>query len=93
MEGDAESVLTATDQACHAAVQALEAHPRRASSPSTASPAAACSATTGSPKRSSASAPPAAAVPVAGFYTYGEIARTRGISGFHNQTLVVLALA
>ena len=31
--------------------------------------------------------------PVAGFYTYGEIARTRGISGFHNQTLVVLALA
>ena len=30
--------------------------------------------------------------PVAGFYTYGEIARTRGISGFHNQTLVVLAL-
>ena len=31
-------------------------------------------------------------VPVAGFYTYGEIARTRGTSGFHNQTLVVLAL-
>ena len=31
--------------------------------------------------------------PVAGFYTSGEIARTRGISGFHNQTLVVLALA
>ncbi len=30
--------------------------------------------------------------PVAGFYTFGEIARTRGISGFHNQTLVVLAL-
>jgi hypothetical protein len=30
--------------------------------------------------------------PVAGFYTYGEIARTRGISGFHNQTLVLLVL-
>jgi hypothetical protein len=30
--------------------------------------------------------------PVAGFYTYGEIARTHGTSGFHNQTLVVLAL-
>jgi hypothetical protein len=30
--------------------------------------------------------------PVAGFYTYGEIARTRGTSGFHNQTLVVLAV-
>ena len=32
-----------------------------------------------------------AGAPVAGFYTYGEIARTRGIGGFHNQTLVVLA--
>ncbi|HEX7189038.1 MAG TPA: FIST N-terminal domain-containing protein [Actinomycetes bacterium] len=30
--------------------------------------------------------------PVAGFYTYGEIARTRGTTGFHNQTLVVLAM-
>jgi hypothetical protein len=34
-----------------------------------------------------------AGAPYAGFYTYGEIARTHGISGFHNQTLVVLALA
>lgn len=34
----------------------------------------------------------AGGAPVAGFYTYGEIARTRGFSGFHNQTLVVLAL-
>jgi hypothetical protein len=31
--------------------------------------------------------------PVIGFYTYGEIARTRGMSGFHNQTLVVLAVS
>ncbi len=31
--------------------------------------------------------------PVAGFYTYGEIARVRGINGFHNQTLVVLAVS
>ncbi len=31
--------------------------------------------------------------PVIGFYTYGEIARTVGSSGFHNQTLVVLALS
>jgi hypothetical protein len=31
--------------------------------------------------------------PYAGFYTYGEIARTRGIDGFHNQTFVVLAFA
>lgn len=32
-------------------------------------------------------------VPTAGFYTYGEFARTRGARGFHNQTLVALALA
>lgn len=31
--------------------------------------------------------------PVAGFYTYGEIARVQGSTGFHNQTLVVLALS
>src|SRR6266545_2349389 len=31
-------------------------------------------------------------VPVAGLYTAGEIARTSGISGFHNQTVVILAV-
>jgi hypothetical protein len=30
---------------------------------------------------------------VAGLYTHGEIARTRGSAGFHQQTLVVLAIA
>jgi hypothetical protein len=30
--------------------------------------------------------------PVAGFYTWGEFARVRGITGYHNQTLVVLAV-
>jgi hypothetical protein len=30
--------------------------------------------------------------PLAGLYTWGEIARLRGINGFHNQTLVVLAV-
>src|SRR5882672_3430121 len=34
-----------------------------------------------------------AGAPVAGFYTYGEIARTRGMRGFHNQTLVVLSIS
>lgn len=32
-------------------------------------------------------------VPVGGFYTYGEIARTQGSRGVHNATLVLLALA
>jgi hypothetical protein len=30
--------------------------------------------------------------PVAGFYTWGEFARLRGINGYHNQTLVMLAV-
>jgi hypothetical protein len=30
--------------------------------------------------------------PLSGFYTWGEIARTRGITGYHNQTLAVLAV-
>ena len=32
-------------------------------------------------------------IPMAGFYTYGEICRTKGAGGFHNQTLVTLAIA
>ena len=32
-------------------------------------------------------------VPLAGFYTYGEFARVDGTRGFHNQTLVVMAVA
>jgi hypothetical protein len=32
-------------------------------------------------------------LPVAGFYTYGEIARLHGAGGFHNQTLAALAMA
>jgi hypothetical protein len=31
-------------------------------------------------------------VPVAGFYTWGEYARVRGINGYYNQTLVMLAV-
>jgi hypothetical protein len=35
-----------------------------------------------------------AAGPVAtfGFYTYGEFARTTGVSGYHNATITALAL-
>ena len=32
------------------------------------------------------------AAPFAGFYTLGEIARTRGVNAVHSQTLVALAL-
>lgn len=35
----------------------------------------------------------AGGAPVAGFYGYGEIARQRGVTGFHNHALAVLAVA
>jgi hypothetical protein len=44
------------------------------------------------PEEISRLAPKASGALVAGFYTYGGIARIRGASGFHNQTLVVLSV-
>ena len=35
---------------------------------------------------------PAAGAPVTGIYTWGEILRTSGVNGYHNQTLAVLAV-
>lgn len=93
MEGDDSSVLAATREACADAVEALDG----------AKPVAMlafdCIARRGvlgdvgigaEVELIGAAADGAA---VAGFYTYGEIARTRGTGGFHNQTLVVLGLS
>jgi hypothetical protein len=93
MEGDAGSVLSATDAAAADSLAALDGH----------SPlgmlAFDCIARRGVLRDDGIQAEIdrlatlAAGAPVAGFYTYGEIARTRGLRGFHNQTLVVLSLA
>jgi len=93
MEGDKDSVLAATDVACAKAVQQLEG----------ADPlgllAFDCIARRdvlggGDAKEEVARiAGHAKGAPLAGFYTYGEIARIHGTGGFHNQTLVVLAFA
>ena len=93
MEGDAQSVLEATGAACGDSLAALggrrplgmfafDCVARRG-----VLGEAGIAAEIG---RLTATAP---GVPVAGFYTYGEIARTRGLRGFHNQTLVVLSVA
>jgi hypothetical protein len=93
MEGDAESVLEATDGACKDALAAL------GDSPPLGVVAFDCIARRGvlgdegiesEIERIAANGD---GMPVAGFYTYGEIARTQGMSGFHNQTLVVLAMS
>jgi hypothetical protein len=92
MEGDDASVLAATDGACADALAPLDGR----------SPigmiAFDCIARRGvlgdgivaEVEQVAASC---GGAPVSGFYTYGEIARTQGVSGFHNQTLVVLALS
>ena len=92
MEGDDASVLAATDTACDQALSALGGHPPLGML------AFDCIARRGvlgdaGIKREVERIAGHANSPVAGFYTYGEIARTHGVNGFHNQTLVVLALA
>jgi hypothetical protein len=92
MEGDDASVLAATDGACAAALESLGGRQPLGMI------AFDCIARRGvlgdgiaaEVARVAANAPGA---PVAGFYSYGEIARTHGVAGFHNQTLVVLALS
>ena len=92
MEGDEESVLTATDDACSAALAPL------GGSDPVGLLAFDCIARRGVledgglARETTRLAASAGGAPVAGFYTYGEIARTSGTSGFHNQTLVVLAV-
>ncbi|HTT87458.1 MAG TPA: FIST N-terminal domain-containing protein, partial [Acidimicrobiales bacterium] len=93
MEGDRDSVLAATDGACADAVGQL------AGSAPVGLLAFDCIARRGVlgdggiQEEVGRIARHAGGAPVAGFYTYGEIARTRGTGGFHNQTLVVLAVA
>ena len=92
MEGDDDSVLEATDAACTDALAAL------GSAEPLGVVAFDCIARRGVlgehgiQQEVDRIAEHARGAPVAGFYTYGEIARTHGMSGFHNQTLVVLAL-
>jgi hypothetical protein len=92
MEGDRDSVLEATNVACEHALSELEGRPPLGLL------AFDCIARKGVLGEGVVAevdriAGFAAGAPVAGFYTYGEIARTHGVNGFHNQTLVVVAFA
>ncbi|HVM02574.1 MAG TPA: FIST N-terminal domain-containing protein [Acidimicrobiales bacterium] len=93
MEGDDESVLAATDQACGEAVGALGGRRPLGLLAFDCIARRGVLGDAGIAREISRISDFAGGAPVAGFYTYGEIARTTGISGFHNQTLVVLALA
>jgi hypothetical protein len=93
MEGDGASVLAATDAACGDAHAALGEHPALGMLAFDCIARRGVLGDAGIREEVARVAATGGGAPVAGFYTYGEIARTRGTSGFHNQTLVVLALA
>lgn len=93
MEGDAESVLAATDVACLDATDALGGRPPIGMIAFDCIARRGVLGEGGISREIDRVTSHSGGAPVAGFYTYGEIARTQGISGFHNQTLVVLALS
>jgi hypothetical protein len=93
MEGNSDSVLQATDAACHDSLLALGGLPPLGMVAFDCIARRGVLGDQGIKAEIDRVAAFANGAPVAGFYTYGEIARTQGMSGFHNQTLVVLAVA
>jgi hypothetical protein len=93
MTGDAESVLAAADGACDDALAALGGRSPVGMLAFDCIARRGVLGDDGIRTEIDRIAACAGGAPVAGFYTYGEIARTKGISGFHNQTLVVLSVA
>lgn len=92
MEGDETSVLEATDAACGDSLGALDGKTPLGVIAFDCIARRGVLGDEGIRTEIDRLAAVTAGVPVAGFYTYGEIARTRGLRGFHNQTLVVLSV-
>jgi hypothetical protein len=93
MEGDKESVETATEQACDAALASLGGEAPLALLAFDCAARRGVLGDSGITGEMARMAEFAGGSPLAGFYSYGEIARTAGVAGFHNQTLVVLAVS
>jgi hypothetical protein len=92
MEGDDASVLAATDAACEDALDSLGGEAPLGLIAFDCIARRGVLGDEGVRTEVERVAHKGRGAPVAGFYTYGEIARTRGVTGFHNQTLVVLAV-
>jgi len=93
MEGDDNSVLEATDAACADALAPLDGRKPLGFMAFDCIARRGVLGDGGIRREVSRISLHADGAPIAGFYTYGEIARTNGVSGFHNQTLVILALS
>lgn len=93
MAGAAASVLRATDAACADSLAALEGQPPLGMIAFDCIGRRGVLGDDGIQAEIGRLVVQGGGAPVAGFYTYGEIARTRGMRGLHNQTLVVLSIA
>jgi hypothetical protein len=92
LRGDSESVLRSTVTACKDAVSALDGRPPIGIVAFDCIGRRGVLGDAGIEAEVSLMRERADGAPVAGFYTYGEIARKRGVNAVHSQTLVVLAL-
>jgi hypothetical protein len=92
MEGDDDSVLAATDAACRSALAGLDDHAPLGLFAFDCIARRGVLGDIGIKDEVERIAEHANSAPIGGFYTYGEIARNSAVGGFHNQTLVVLAV-
>ncbi|MGW0516193.1 FIST signal transduction protein [Crossiella sp. NPDC003009] len=92
MCGDEQSVLAAADEACAEAIDGLGGAEPLGLVTFSCSALLPVLGVDGTRRENETFAARCAGKPFGGFHTSGEIARVRGIDGFHNQTLAVLAL-
>lgn len=92
MYGDEQSILAAVDAACAEAVDGLHGRPPIGMLTFSCAALRAILGEDGIQREGTRLENAVAGVPFAGFYTYGEIARTRGVNGFHNQAIVAVAI-
>jgi hypothetical protein len=93
MTGDEDSILAATDTVCEAVLNDLGDRELVGLVAFSCAALRAVLGDEGIKRENERIAKWARTAPFSGFYTYGEIARVRGIDGFHNQTLAVLAVS
>jgi len=93
MQGDTTSVLNASNEVCAIAEAGLEGLPAKGFMLLECVARKSLLAEDGLLEQSLALDSVKPGISIGGFYTYGEIARTSGSGGLHNQTIVALAIA
>jgi hypothetical protein len=92
MEGDAQTALDAAGHACRDAVEALGGAPPLGLLAFDCVSRRHLLGGDGIRQEARLMLDQSAGAPITGLYTWGEILRVRGLNGFHNQTLAVLAV-